>query len=456
MFSWLASTRAQVKKRLGLLWWYSAIMFSVQRLGDLVNIYTGLWLVPHWIPASQLGALLPLGQVGALLGLPLAIVLTPFLKFTNVFAARGEMGKVKALLHDMLVIVAISAVGVTIYTYLVSPFVFERMRLDGSRLVWLLCCLAVLGAVLPVLSNALQSLQRYRVMAASGLVQPPIRLAALWLLLPTLGVLGFFSVQLLIAVVGVAIAVWGLRHVLSPGLRRESYREHLPEMARFTAPLLILTVVGSLQGTCETFVIRHFLADQDSAAFYILSRFAEIPCGIWGALGIAFFPLVSERHERGEDSGRMLLHSLMIILLIGGMISVALTWCADGLLGLTPTWAVYKPYGWLLGPMLLRVLFLQAASCFTIHEIACRRFGFAWYAATLPLIEAILLYGLAGISFFQPYLPESWLRALSSLPAKRLDFVLAIMVGHAAIIWLCILGHLLIRRRSAGRKVLAA
>jgi len=50
-------------------------MFGVQRLGDLINIYIGLWLVPHWIPASQLGALLPLGQIGLLLGLPLAVIL---------------------------------------------------------------------------------------------------------------------------------------------------------------------------------------------------------------------------------------------------------------------------------------------------------------------------------------------------------------------------------------------
>ena len=433
IWSWLAATKARIKGRLGPLWWYSAVMFTVQRLGDLVNIYIGLWLVPHFVPSSQLGALLPLGQIGGLLGLPLAILLTPFGKFLNVFASRGEIGKIKSLLQDMLLMVLFSGVGVAIYTYWVSPIVFERMRVDGGKLVWILCGLAILGAVTPVLSNALQSLQRYRFLASSGLVLPPIRLGLLWWLLPALGVLGFFGVQLLIAVLAVAIAAWGLRHVLSARVARESYRTHLPEIARFTVPLLAFTVMGTFQSTCETFVIRHFLPDQDSAAFYILSRFAEIPCSIWGAVAIAFFPMVSERHERGEDSLGMLRQSLVIILLAGGFACLVLTWCADWLLGLTAAWAVYKPYGWLMGPLLLRILFLQAVACFTTYETACRRFGFLKYLVFIQISEMVLLYGLTGWGFFRPYLPQRWWEAVNQIHAARIDFIIWVMLAAAAL-----------------------
>ena len=452
--SWarVVALKIRLKDRLGPLWWYSAVMFSVQRLGDLINIYIGLLLVPRFVPQDELGALIPLTQVGALLGLPLAIILIPFMKFTNVFAARGEMGKVKALLQDMLLLVAVTSVGVAIYTYLVSSFVFERMRVNGGMLVWVLCSLVVFGAVTPVLSNALQSLQRYRIMAVSGMVLPSVRLGLLWLLLPACGVLGYFSGQLLVAVLVAVIAVWGLRQVLSSGLQRQSYRCHLPEMARFTAPLLILNVAGTIQGTCEPFVIRHFLPDQDNAAFYYLSMFASIPSGLWGALSIAFFPLVSERHERGEKSGKMLGQVLMIILLIGGVISLVLTLSTDWLLGLSPTWAVARPFGWLMGPLLLRMLFLQAVACFVTHEIACRRFRFVWYAASLPLIESVLLYGLEGLSFSQPYLPASWWQVLSSLAMKRLDFVVFVMLGYATLGLACVAGQLLLRMHGAGTK----
>lgn len=437
----LAAVKAHIKGRLGPLWWYAAGMFIVQRLGDLINIYIGLWLVPHWVPNSQLGALLPLGQIGALLGLPLTILLSPFGKFLNVFAAKGQIGKVKALLQDVFVVVAVSAMVVAGYTYLACPLVFERMRVGGTGLVWILCGLALTSALIPVLSTALQSLRQFPVIGAVGLVPAPVRLAALWMLLPILGVTGYFSTQLLVAVIGIAISVWGLRHVLSSGVKRESYRLHLGEIARFTVPVLFVTVAGTLQGTCESVVIRNFLPDKDSAAYYIVSRFTEIPIGIWGAVGMVYFPLISERHERGQESGRMLRNTIAFMLLAGGATGLALSLGADWLLGLTSAWRVYRPYSWLMGLLVLRTVLWLATSCFTTHEVACRRFGFVWYSATLSLIEAGLLYGLTGIGFFQPYLPANWFQTLSSIHAGRLDFVVTVMIGTTVAYVLCIAIH---------------
>ena len=432
MFSF-SRTRRAVKERLGPLWWYSAVMFGVQALVAIISAYMGLWLVPKWVPADQLGALLPLGQVGALLGLPLAIILTPFLKFVNVFAAKGETGKVKALIQDVLAIVAVASVGVAIYTYLVCPLVFERMRVSGGGLVWLLCGLAITSALAPVFFNALQSLQRFRVIAAGGLIPPFIRLGALWLILPTLGLVGFFGTQLLIAVIGIGIAAWGLRGVLSKTIKRESYREHLREMGLFTLPILALTVASNIQGTCETVVIRHALPDVESAAYYMVSRFAEIPAGIWGAIGLVFFPFVSERHEHGMESDRMLRHAMMFIFVVGGVMGVALTWGADWLLGLTPGWCLYRPYSWLMGILVLRTVLFQAVACFFTYEIACRRFRFVLYVVVLQVCEVVFLYGLTHIGFFQPYLPPSWWNVLASIPACRLDFVVAVMLGLAVL-----------------------
>ena len=451
MWAQLIRTKAQIKERLGPLWWYSAVMFGVQRLGDLINIYIGLWLVPQWIPASQLGALLPLGQIGALLGLPLAIILTPFLKFVNVFAAKGEMGKVKALIQDVLAIVAISSVGVALYTYWVCPLVFERMRVSGGGLVWLLCGLAITSALAPVLSNALQSLRNFRVMAVSGLIPPPIRLVALWLLLPMLGLVGFFGTQLLIAVIGIGIAAWGLRSVLSPTVPRESYRGHLREMGLFTLPLLFTTVAGSIQGTTETFVIRHFLPDEQSAAYYLISRFTDIPAAIWGAVGMAYFPLVSERHEQGKETGRMLRNTIAFMLLAGGAVGLALSLSADWLLGLTAAWRVYQPYSWLMGMLMFRTMMWLVFATFSTHEWACRRFRFAWYGVPLSLIEAGLLYGLTGIGFFRPYLPVRWWDALSSIHAGRLDFVVTVMLCWSVVYVLCIGIHVWIRSVRTAR-----
>jgi O-antigen/teichoic acid export membrane protein len=444
----LAALKTRVKERLGPLWWYSAVMFGVQRLGDFINIYIGLWLVPQWVSRTELGALLPLTQIGAVLGLPLAVILGSFGKFVNTFAAKGELGKVKALLQDVLAVTAIASVAIAGYTYLAAPFVFERMRVGGHGLVWILCGLAIAGAISPVFTNALQAMQRFRIMAVGGLIAAPVRLVALLLLLPACGIVGFFGAQLLMALVAIGIAVWGLWQELSPAIPRESYRQHFREIGFYMLPMLALTVAGTLQSTTELFVIRHRLPDLDSAAYYMVSRFAEIPCGIWGALIIPFFPLVSERHEQGRDTSRILATSVVFSLALGGLLALFLTWGADWLLGLRADWGAYRSYGWLMGLLTLRSALLIPAGLLTLHETACRRFGFGWVVGGLQLLEAGLLYGLTGIGFFQPYLPPSWLQWLSALDACRLEFVVGVMLMFAVATIFYLLVYLRLRIRG--------
>jgi len=300
-------------------------------------------------------------------------------------------------------------------------------------LVWLLCGLAITSALAPALSNALQSLSNFRVMAISGVVPTFIRLLALCLLMPAFGITGFFGAQFLMALLAIAISSWGLRKVLSSTVTRESYRSNLKEMGWYTLPVFILMMAGGLHSTCETVVIRHALPDVESAAYYMISRFAEIPISVWGAISLVFFSLVSERHEQGKNSDRLLLHTMTVTWVAEGVIGLGLVFGAHSLLGLVDSWRVYQPYSWLIWILVLRTVCFQTASCFIIHEMACRRFGFVKLVAPLQLIEACLLYALTHIGFFRPYLPASYWNVLSAIPACHLAFIVSIMLGLAAV-----------------------
>ena len=82
----------RLQERLGPLWWYTLLGFIVNRLGDVINIFIGLYLVPRLLPGEDLGALLPLMTVGAVFSPPLALLLLPVSKFLSIFAAREETG----------------------------------------------------------------------------------------------------------------------------------------------------------------------------------------------------------------------------------------------------------------------------------------------------------------------------------------------------------------------------
>jgi len=434
--------KAKIKSWLGPVWWYAVVMFIVQRFGDVINMYAGLWLVPKWVPQSELGAVLPLTLIGGMLGLPLAIVLTPFTKFINAFGAKGEYGKVKALLMDAFCLTGVSAGVIGVYTWVSAPLVFQRLRIDETGIVWLLCVMAVSSLFVPILSSALQALKLFRCMSITGLVAAPVRLVALIILLPLFGLTGYFSAQVVLYVACIGIGLWGLRHALSHGLRRESYRSHLKEMYFYTLPIAAMMAVGSVSTTVQCLVIRQRLPDIESAAFYFGSRFSELPSMLWSSVGLVFFPVISEAFEKGRDTRRMLLQTLAFAVFGGGAVSLVLGFGIGWLFGTVDKWRAYQPYAYLVVWMAMTNVFRIAFACFSSHEMACRRFGFIAYSIPLALLESAVLMGLTGYGYFEPYLPKPVFDWLGSLHAARLEFIVWVMLLSAFTQFLAILVQL--------------
>lgn len=186
---------SSIKSRLGEIWWYTLILFCVQRLGDVINAFVGLWLVPRYVPQEELGAVLPLLQVGGTLGLPLTILLVPFTKFLNTYATRGEYGKVKRLLRDVFVLSVLLFAGTLLYARFFMPLVFERMRVGEGSLGLLIVASGVLGTGSPVFVNALQALKRFRVIAIISLLTASLRLVTMLVCMPIRALSGYFVGQ---------------------------------------------------------------------------------------------------------------------------------------------------------------------------------------------------------------------------------------------------------------------
>jgi O-antigen/teichoic acid export membrane protein len=427
----MIALKNKIKAWLGPIWWYSIILFFAQRFGDVLNIYIGLWLVPKYVAQDQLGALLPLTQIAGVLGLPLAIILMPFSKFINTFGAKEEYGKIKALLLDVLIVVAISSVVIGIYTWHAAPLIFERLRINSTRLIWLICGITVTSLMIPLANGVLSALKKFRIMSVTGFVSTPIRLAVLLLLLPISGLLGYFASQLALNLVICLIAFWGLRGLISRDIKRESYFSHGREMIAYTLPFVVMTGVGTLSSAVQYLVIRQRLPDVESAAFYFCSRFSEIPNIIWSAIGQVYFPHISDAFEKGKSTRRILMNVFAISVVGGGMIALLLGVSMGWVFGQVGSWANYRPYAYLTGWLALTNVFRVGSSIFVIHEIACRRFGFLFYSVPLALFESLILISLTGYGFFIPYLPASWVEWMESVRAGRIAFIVWVMLASA-------------------------
>ena len=420
--------KEKVKAWLGPLWWYSAILFCVQRLGDLTNAFIGLYLVPRYVPQAELGALLPLTQVGGALGLPLTVLMITFSKYVNTYATRGEYGKVKNLLRDVFTLSAILFVAAMLYARFFMPMVFERMRVSDGRLGMLVVVSGVLGALASIFTNALQALKKFRMLASIGLFSAPLRLATLLICLPIRALSGYFMGQLVPTIYSIGVAVYGLRDLFSSKIKGESYlRQDGLNLLKYAAPVTIGLLLGTLQTLIESFVIRHRLPDMESAGYYMISRFAEVGTYVGSTIILVLFPLASEQHERDDRSQKLVIQGMGLSLAGGAGLAFIFLIAGRHLLNLVAAWRTYVDFVPHLTILTVISALRITANCFAVHEMACRRFRYLTYMGAISLLEVTFLYSVTGYSFFEPWVPVSWIRWMADLKAARLEFILGVM-----------------------------
>ena len=384
---------ARLRQRLGPVWGAALPLFAAQRFGDAVNAFIGIWLVPRYVPQEELGAVLPLAQVAAFVAMPLSILLTPYAKLLNVHAERGEPGKVKAMFRDA----SLLALAVLLLTLALSPlffpWIFRHFGIQNGNLALAIVVSAVIGALAPIFSESLRALRRFGVVSALSAIAPPLRLAVMWIELTFRGLTGYFVGQASAPAFqsGVALLDFLRRH---RGVRCERYfREDRRVFLAFAVPLAVSTLAGNLRGMAEMMPMA-LVPSVESAAYYQITRFTEIASYLGLTLVFVLFPVVSGRHERGEDTRGVLLRTMWGSLALGLAFTAALALAARPLFGTVGFLRPYADFTGFVLPLGAIASVRVASACFTTHEMACSRFRFLRYTVPISLAEAAVLHVL--------------------------------------------------------------
>lgn len=421
------------RARLGDLWWYTLLAFIVHRLGEVVNLVIGLWIVPKYLPADQLGAVLPLMSVGAFVGFPIAIALLPVGKFLNVFATNKEYGKVKALLIDSCTLSILFAIGIAIWLFVDGDAILERMHVTDRRIFIPVAGFAIITCIDPIIQSAQRALKCFNAIVLSGFIAPYVRLIFMLLLLPGLGALGYLSAQLAMSLSGVLIGIFVICRILFSLGKRESYIIHWREMLAYSMPLLVLTLAARVQMPVETFVIRHRLPLDVSAGYYYSTMFGSIPGYMTSALLIVLSPILSERFEKGQSTEKLFIQSIAMNLFVGLASLVLVALVVPYVFRLPGPWVGYEEYSKYVWHVGLIAVIKGLQNIFMTHENACRRFRYIWYIVPLYLIEAGVIYSLPAWHAFQPYLPYALWNWINVRWVLSLQSILILIIAFNAI-----------------------
>ncbi len=326
-------------------WVCLLLVFGAMRLADALNAVTGLWVVPSRLPAQTLGALLPLTQFGAVLALPVSVLTTVFARHLGAYAAAGDAARVRALLRGTLAATGLALAAALAVATTCLPWLCDALRVAHSPAGYLAVAYGLIAAFLPMVTAAAQALERFGALAAGSLLAAPMRLGVMFMALPLLGLTGYFIGQLTPVLVTAGVTLWALRRLLARGAgaalpASAVWREAWRPMARYAGKVALGIVAASLQTFVATLVIRTRLADDASAGYYILSRFAEIATYCGSTVAMVLFPYAVAAQTRGEGSATLRDGALAAILggglLLAGALWVCLPWFFPFIPGYAP------------------------------------------------------------------------------------------------------------------------
>ena len=407
--------------KLGDLWWYSLMIFIACRSGDVIQAFIGLWLVPKYVGPDELGAVLPLQQLSNLFAVPLAVLATVFAKYVNTYATRGEYGKVKSFIHDVLW----TACGVFLIciavAYLVIPHFYVRLNVASGMLTILILVAGFASNIANLFTAALQGLKKFKTMTIQNLISAPIRLATLLVAMPIRALSGYILGQATPPATCSLLAAWSLHKDLKSIPIDTSWRKDLPEIWRYLWPIGIYMVFTTLLGTIHSSIFRQRLPAVESAAYYMLSRFAEIAGYFGTTLMIVLFPLASEAAERGSSRMRILQHTIFGTLGSTIIIATIFSFCSEKIFSILSEWSDYKPYAGLLPVITLSAGLQSLVFALIVFGFAARRFLCAMFFIATNLIFVAFLISFTGYEFFRGCLADAIVNWMGSFQIARLS-----------------------------------
>lgn len=441
----------RLKGRLGTLWWHSMLMFGVSRLGDVINLYIGAFLVPAILSQKQLGMVLPLMQLGLFVAVPVNIVSQTAAKYMNVFKTHDEIGKIKTLLRDMILLTVCYSLVIIVCLWFGRDFIGARLKFEDPMIIVLVACIGVTSCWSPTVTMASQGLKTYYRLTISRVVGPLTRLAVVLLLLERLGVVGYLSATFASSIALVLFLLGGIHRYLARSVVAESYRKHLKEMWKYLLPVGLTVLLAALQRTIEPWIIRQRLPEIDSAGYYVAAVFGLVPSYIVGAILPFLFPVVSERHELKQSTRKIHIQALIVIAVFG-LALVALFFFAGGfILSQRPSWRVYAEYAPFMWRLALVTTLNSVFMCHIWHENACRRFRYLRYYAPVVLTEVIVLYVLMGWGLFKPWFPSNLWDAVHVLEVRNLNFIVQAMLVSRLVVMACVVFEICSKKSKSVR-----
>lgn len=374
---------------------HAILLFLAMRIGDFVNVAAGMWFVPKYVQPEDIGAVLPITSFATFLSLPVFAFAMTVMKEAACLSATGERGRIKSLLYGVFVAVAVATVVVLGVTAVLMPRFLELMRVSDGIAGFLVVAASFLGCVAPVYTDALQSLKRFRSLAAIEVGGSFVRFLVMLAVMPVRALAGYFAGQAALPVFRIAGSVFMLRRDMSIMAEPFWNRDAVRRMTTAFGLILAYQSIPMAASLLEQSMIRTALSSIDSAGYYMVSRFADFLHYLTFPLLLVMFPYTAAAARKGVSTCPYVIKCSAVTLAVSMLMAVAYAFFGEELLSLMPNGENYIAYVKYM-PWLVLINVLTTCQVFYANaEVSAGRFGFLWWFVPLHLIYmGVLTFGL--------------------------------------------------------------
>jgi len=368
------------------------LMFLALRAGDFVSVAAGMWFVPRYVSADEIGAVLPLTSFATLLSLPVFALAMAVMRETACLAADGDRGRIKSLLRGVFIATAVATAVLVASVWSLVPRFTAAMNVPSLSAGALAAAAALLGCAAPVYTDALQSLKRFIPLACIEAGGAVARAAVLVLAMPIVPLAGYFAGQAALPLFRIGASVAALRRDLRVASAPYWNRAAAGRLALAFLAILAYQAFPMAASLVEQTVLRTSLAQVDSAGFYMASRFSDFLNYLTYPLLLVMFPFAAESARRGGSTHMFVIKCSAVTLAAAALAAAAYARFGANLLSLMPHGADYADYSRLM-PLLTISTALTACQVFyTNAEVSAGRFSFLlWFVPLHAVYPAALL-----------------------------------------------------------------
>lgn len=368
------------------------LLFLALRAGDLVNAAAGMWFVPRYVSPEDIGAVLPISSFATFLSLPAFTLAMTVMKESAWLAANNERGKVKSLLGGVFLASGAVLAVVLAAAAVVVPRFMGAMRIHDAAAGVLVVSAAFLGCVAPIYTDALQSLKRFRSLAAVEVGGAAFRFLVMLAVMPFKALAGYFAGQAALPTFRIAGSLIALRRDLKIPAEPFWDKAAVRRIAIAFLAVLAYQAFPMAAALVEQSVIRTALPSADSAGYYMASRFSDLLYYLTFPLMMVMFPYTAEAARRNGSTRPYVVRCAAAT--IAGAALMAATYSLWGapLLSLLPHGGDYAEYARYM-PWLVAIAALTSCQVFhTNAEVSAGRFGFLAWLVPLHIVYPAVLY----------------------------------------------------------------